>query len=44
MKVSFKKINKGLLIVQVLALVVLLLMVFKAMKMLFEMLTGANAL
>jgi hypothetical protein len=44
MKISFKKINKVLLIVQISALVLLLLMVFKALKMLFSMLTGANAL
>jgi hypothetical protein len=44
MKISFKRFNKGLLIFQICALVIMLFMVFRAMKMLFTLLTGANAL
>ena len=43
MKISFKKINRGILIVQILAFIILLLMVFKAMKILFSILTGTAA-
>jgi hypothetical protein len=43
MKISFKKVNKVLLIVQISALVITILMIVKAMKMLFPMLTGAVA-
>jgi hypothetical protein len=44
MKISFKKVNKGLFIFQILALVIMLFMASKGMKMLFTLLTGANAL
>jgi hypothetical protein len=44
MRISFKKAGKALLIVQISALIVLLLMIFKAQKMLFTLLPGANAL
>jgi len=44
MKVSFKKVNKVLFVVQISALLIALFMIVKALKMLFEMLTGANVL
>jgi len=44
MKISIKRINRFLIIVQVLAFVTMLFMAFKALEMLFTMLTGAHAL
>jgi hypothetical protein len=42
MKISFKKANRALLIVQISALLIALFMIVKAMKMLFAVLPGAN--
>jgi hypothetical protein len=44
MKISFKKINKALLVVQISALMVALFMIVRALRALFTILTGANAL
>jgi hypothetical protein len=43
MKISFKKVNKGILMVQISVLAIALFMIVKALKMLFAVLPGANA-
>jgi len=43
MKVSFKKVNKAFLVVQVSALIIALFMIIRALKLLFTILPGANA-
>jgi hypothetical protein len=43
MKISFRKVNKLLLAVQISALVIALFMTVKALKIIFTLLPGANA-